>query len=162
MSHGLSEAISPFTILFSFLIIAGFLLLLIRFLPARKVGQPQIQPSSSGPISYGRVSQKTYELYSSHVRNVTGPVLSYLPLSISKEVRDWTIKKTLELLFLDMLKNSNSSPLSQVDVSDLGSFAELAFNLASAGDDLTGAEQEAIYRAVLSSLHQDWLENWNA
>ncbi len=112
--------------------------------------------------AYGRIPQDTVLLLSSHVKDVSGPVLSYLPLGITRQMRDWTIKKTLDVVFRDWRDNENLETLTREDVSDLGSFAEFAYDLA-VGRSLEelGPIENAVYRASLSAMLEHWLKYWN-
>lgn len=133
---------------------------------------PQYRPGTrlsraartSGKASpYGRIPIDTYQLLQSHIRDVSGPILSYLPLGITKAMRDWTIKKTLDVVLRDWRDNENLDKLEADDISDLGSFAEFSYELA-VGRTLQelGPIENAIYKAALNALLEDWLNNWNA
>lgn len=110
---------------------------------------------------YGRIPLETYTLFAEQVRNVVEPVLSYLPLETSRSLRDWTVRTTLETVFQDWRELGNPEPLGSEDVSDLGSFAELATHLAKLSGAACPEEFEAVYKAVLTALLVDWLHNWN-
>ncbi len=90
------------------------------------------EPSNSS--SFGRIQKHTEELIRSQIKVVIDPVLSYLPLTVSKEIRDWTAKVVLDTVLKDWRENGNLDPLTQQDVADLGSFVELSFYLATACD----------------------------
>ena len=113
--------------------------------------------------AFGRVPIDTVKLLSSHIRDVSGPILSYLPLGITRSMRDWTIKQTLETVLRDWRENENLDELSKEDIADLGSFAELAYELA-VGKSLEALSpvEDAVFKAILSALLNDWLANWNA
>lgn len=108
--------------------------------------------------TFGRIPLSTYSLFSSHAKNVSGRIACYLPLNISKELRDFTVKEVLSTLFRDWLENESDEPLSESDIEDFGSFIELSCWLAGA---LESAEDSAVYRASLQALLQDWLDKWN-
>ena len=121
-----------------------------------------IAKSSRENSPYGRVSMHTYSLFSEQVRNVVEPVLSYLPLETTRELRDWTVKKSLETVFRDFRENGNLEALAAEDISDLGSFAELAADLAGLAESESRLQSEAVYKAVFNALLNDWLYNWNS
>jgi len=89
----------------------------------------------SNSSSFGRIQKHTEELFKSQIKLVVEPVLSYLPLNVSKEMRDWTAKTVLDTVLKDWRENGNLDPLTQEDVADLGSFVELAVYLTTTGDD---------------------------
>lgn len=133
--------------------------------PLLRVGSraPRAARTSGQRSLYGRVPQDTVLLFTSHIKDVSGPIMSYLPLSITKQMRDWTIKQTLDVIFRDWRENENLEKLSQEDVSDLGSFAEFSYQLAVGRsiEDL-GPMEDAVYRASLKALLEHWLKYWNA
>ncbi len=113
--------------------------------------------------AFGRISLKMQNVIAQHVKDLTGPVMSYLPLSVSREMRDFTLYKSLQTLFKDSLENENCEALSPEDIRDFGSFIELAFSISARERQGELSEvDEAVYKAVLSGLLQDWLHNWNA
>lgn len=130
-------------------------------------GRKRSKPSRS-PVElsgFGRITMQRYRLIASGVQHARRRIINYLPLSASREVRDFTIKIILECVIKDITFNHNKEELSDHDISDLGSFIELAYSVANSStkiDSQLSICQCAIYREVLSGLLLDWLENWNA
>ena len=133
--------------------------------PQARAGQrlSRAARTSGTRSAYGRIPQDTVLLLTSHVKNVSGPVMSYLPLGITRQMRDWTIKQTLDVVFRDWRENENLEILTSEDVSDLGSFAEFSYDLAVGKSlDELGPIQNAVYRASITALLEHWLKSWNA
>ncbi|MBX9568156.1 MAG: hypothetical protein K2X77_04635 [Candidatus Obscuribacterales bacterium] len=133
--------------------------------PQLRTGQRLSRAARTSGVrsAYGRIPQDTVVLLTSHIKDVSGPVMSYLPLGITRVMRDWTIKMTLDVVFRDWCDNENLEILSREDVSDLGSFAEFSYDLA-VGRSLEelGPVENAVYRASLTALLEHWLKHWNA
>lgn len=112
---------------------------------------------------FGSIPLNTYKIFLSHAKDSNGPIACYLPLDVSKELRDFTVKEVLSTLLRDCLENKNDEPLSQRDIEDFGAFIELSYALANGNRAAALAVEEiAIYRACLRALLEDWLHNWNA
>jgi hypothetical protein len=111
---------------------------------------------------FGRIPLATFRLLSSHSKDVSGRVACYLPLDISKELRDFTVREVLATLFDDWLENGNDEPLSAQDIEDFGSFVELSCELSGIQNHPDSLEKSAIYKASLRALLQEWLDKWNA
>ena len=129
-------------------------------------GQEQDRPTRGGRAAlpgtrseFGRVSQDTVSLLTQQVRRVNGPVASGLPLGAPEGVRQWTVKAVLDRTVRDWWFYDNMSALEPKDVEDLRSFIEAAGHLSTVDSKPEG---QAVYRAVLGVLLDDWLENWNA
>lgn len=133
--------------------------------PSAREGQHLSRAARTSGVrsAYGRIPQDTVLLLTSHVKDVGGPVMSYLPLGITRQMRDWTIKSTLDVVLRDWRDNENLEILTREDVSDLGSFAEFSYELAVGRslEDL-GPMENAVYRASLKALLEHWLNHWNA
>lgn len=120
------------------------------------------KPEPHRKAKSARLSTNKLSLYRSHVRDVLGPILSYLPLHAERELRDWTVKRTLLSIFADLSLYGNEAELSAQDLKDLGSFAEFAYYLSSNPSLQVGPrERQAIFKAVLDSLLSEWLHSWN-
>lgn len=105
--------------------------LISRISPKEELLDPNATAGSTTEnASYGRIQKHTEELFRSQIKLVLEPTLSYLPLNVSKEIRDWTATAVLTTVLRDWRENGNLEPLSHQDVSDLGSFVELAVHLA--------------------------------
>lgn len=113
---------------------------------------------------FGRLSLKTYNLLSMHVKDVNGRVLSYLPLDASRETRDFTLAVVLQTVLQDWTQHRNSKGLDAQDIADLGNMIELSIRLANGSSNSAklDLEQSAVYRSVLEALMRDWLHNWNS
>lgn len=108
---------------------------------------------------FGRIPGELVLLLAQHARQATGPVLADLPRDIPGPVRDHTVRAVLDRTMRDWWANGNTEGLNEQDVADLRSFVALAASLAAGARD---AETQAVYRATLGALLDDWLENWNA
>jgi hypothetical protein len=114
---------------------------------------------------FGRVPQETVVLLNQHIRSVSGPISGALPAQTPKELRDFTVRAVLDRTLRDWWENGNSSGLTGQDADDLRSFVALALALASKArlDPAQHNElSQAIYRAALNALLDDWLQSWNA
>ena len=107
---------------------------------------------------YGRIPQDTFDLFNQHVRRVTGPIASTIPLSATEEMRNVTIKEVLTVTLRDWRENDNLAGLQAVDVDDLRSFVDASMAISGTGPDLVTL---AIYKVTLRAMLLDWLDNWN-
>jgi len=114
--------------------------------------------TSSVVSQYGRVPQDTFDLFNQHVRRVTGPIASALPVLANNDVRKITIVEVLTVTLRDWRENDNLQGLQPVDVDDIRSFVEAAITFAG---DLQTRESVTIYKCCLRALLLDWLDNWN-
>lgn len=108
---------------------------------------------------FGRIPAATVVLLTQQVRQATGPILAGLPSIAPQPVRDFTVRAVLERTIRDWWANGNAEGLGPQDVADLRSFVSMAAALADGARDTAG---QAIYRAALAALLDDWLANWNA
>lgn len=108
---------------------------------------------------FGRVPAATVVLLTQHVRHATGPILAGLPSMAPQLVREFTVRAVLERTIRDWWANGNADGLAAQDVADLRSFVSMAAVLSDSARDPAG---QAIYRATLTALLDDWLANWNA
>jgi hypothetical protein len=115
---------------------------------------------------FGRVPADTVVLLTQHVRHASGPIAGALPEGAPQPMRDFTVRAVLDRTVRDWWENGNTEGLGTKDIADLRSFVTLAAAIASppehGGIPLQGAEAQAIYRATLAALLDDWLANWNA
>lgn len=108
---------------------------------------------------FGRIPDKTLQLYERTVSDVRAKVLPALPQSAGEDLRAFTLEKVLEVIFKDWHEHGNTEALSDLDLQDLSSFVEMSVALASGQ---LQAQGRPIYEAALQGLLQDWLYNWNA
>lgn len=125
--------------------------------PRAKASRPRAQLARAS--MFGRVPADTVVALSQHARHAAGPIAGALPASAPEELRQWTVRAVLTRTLRDWWENDNRGGLEAQDIADLKSFVELAASLPAA---LAPAEEQAIYRATLSALLDDWLSNWNA
>jgi hypothetical protein len=119
--------------------------------------------SASGRRStYGRVPEETAALLREHVRQASGPIAAVLPQPAPPELRAFTIRAALDRMIRDWWSNENMDGLTAKDIDDLQSFVALAAALAGTSAPLSDPEAQAVYRATLAALLDDWLANWNA
>ena len=115
---------------------------------------------TSGTVSrYGRIPQDTVDLFTNHVRRITGPVVAALPIGASMQRRNRTVSILLAVLISDWRKNDNFDMMSAEDIDDFQSFIEMAASVSGTEDSPVNF---AIYTACLNALAKDWLDNWNA
>lgn len=123
---------------------------------ARAAHQPRPFVRSS---QFGRIPGELVLLLAQHARQATGPILADLPRDIPGPVRDHTVRAVLDRTIRDWWANGNTEGLNEQDVADLRSFVALAAALAAGARE---PETQAVYRATLGALLDDWLESWNA
>lgn len=123
---------------------------------AKAAQQPRPFVRSS---QFGRIPGELVLLLTQHTRQATGPILADLPRDAPSIVRDHTVRAVLDHTIRDWWANGNTDGLTEQDVADLRSFVALAATLAAGARD---PETQAVYRATLAALLDDWLENWNA
>jgi hypothetical protein len=114
--------------------------------------------TSSVVSQYGRIPQDTFDLLNQHVRRVTGPIASSIPLGASDEARNITIREILDVTLRDWRENDNLKGLQPVDIDDIRSFVEAAIAITGSGSDPVTL---AAYKISLRALMLDWLDNWN-
>lgn len=114
--------------------------------------------TSSVVSQYGRIPQDTFDLLNQHVRRVTGPIASSIPLGASEEARNITIREILDVTLRDWRENDNLKGLQPVDIDDIRSFVEAAIAITGSGSDPVTL---AAYKISLRALMLDWLDNWN-
>ncbi|NTW03293.1 MAG: hypothetical protein HGA19_18790 [Oscillochloris sp.] len=141
----------------------GYLIGEREMAPAKPtVAQPATLIHSS---EFGRVPPASVVLLTKHVRSATGPIISVLPERTSEELRSFTIRAVLDRMLRDWWENGNKDGLTSQDIDDLKSFVAMAVAMAAqpTGDPAHNDElSQAIYRATLSALLDDWLVYWNA
>lgn len=133
---------------------------------ATRRGAPTVQASAVvDSHQFGRVPAETVLLLTQHVRHARGPILAAAPAA-PQSVRDFTVAAVLDRTLEDWWRNGNAHGLTDKDIDDLKSFVALAAALASGASgaalSLQSPEGQAVYRAALRALLDDWLANWNA
>ncbi|MCC6626693.1 MAG: hypothetical protein IT340_04735 [Chloroflexi bacterium] len=128
--------------------------------PARRVASRPVGRSSAVIDSrqYGRVLPATVVLLTSQVaqvRNEVAAALTGAPPVLVSATEGAVLERTLH----DWWENGNLAGLQPRDIDDLKGFVTLAGALAGSLDDPLG---QAIYRAALGALLDDWLVRWNA
>jgi hypothetical protein len=118
-------------------------------------GQSQVLKSSG----YGRVPPSTVILLTQHVRTANDAA-SQLPSNAPAEIRKVAVGVVLEHLIRDWWENENREGLTPADISDMGAFVQLAWSAVRGAPSLP--EAEAVMRAVLTALMDDWFNSWNA
>ena len=133
--------------------------------PTRGRRQSRRAARSAEPVvrssEFGRIPAETVVLLTRQVRQVEDAVKGGLPTGAPPAVRDHTVGAVLDHTLRDWWGNGNTAGLTAQDADDLRSFVALAAALA-ARPALRSPEGEAIYRATLAALLDDWLANWNA
>ena len=127
--------------------------------PARRQTIARGERSMIRSSQFGRIPGETVVLLTQHVRHATGPILAALPPEAQIALRDATVAAVLERTIRDWWENGNADGLVAQDITDLRSFVALAAALVGGPLDEVG---QAIYRATLAALLDDWLANWNA
>jgi hypothetical protein len=108
---------------------------------------------------FGRIPPQTVSLFQSAIATLRDQVLPALPHEASATVRAFTLEQLVSVVLRDWAENDNTDGLQPKDIGDLKSFIQLAVSVAE--PDLSG-DGFPIYQATLTSLLQDWLDNWNA
>jgi hypothetical protein len=136
-----------------------------RVKPARRQSAAGVRQSAVvDSQQFGRIPAETVMLLTQHARQARGQIATALPPA-PKELGDFTIAAVLDRTLRDWWSNGNTHGLTEADVGDLKSFVTLAAALAGGGassTSLNSPEGQAIYRATLTVLLDDWLANWNA
>jgi hypothetical protein len=112
---------------------------------------------------FGRIPAETVLLLTQHARQARSQIATALPPA-PKELGSFTIAAVLDRTLRDWWANGNTHGLTDTDVDDLKSFVTLAAALAGGASSmsLNAPEGQAVYRATLTALLDDWLANWNA
>ena len=108
--------------------------------------------------AYGRTPPETLAMLQRRILDVA-VVLSEMDASAPGPMRRFAAGAVLERTIRDWNENGNVEPLLADDVIDLQSFIAFAGQLAG---PLVEIEGQAVFRAVLSALLDDWLVAWNA
>ena len=130
----------------------------------RRAAQGIRQSAVVDSQQFGRIPAETVMLLTQHARQARGQIATALPPA-PKELGNFTIEAVLDRTLRDWWSNSNTHGLTDTDVGDLKSFVTLAAALAGGGassTSLNSPEGQAVYRATLTALLDDWLANWNA
>lgn len=133
--------------------------------PAARAGLVHPPSQVVHSSQFGRIPQDTVVLLSQHARSASGPICAALPAQAPQELRDFTVRAVLDRTLRDWWQNGNSSGLTGQDNDDLRSFVALSLALAAEpGLDPAYRNElsQAIYRAALNTLLDDWLQSWNA
>lgn len=113
---------------------------------------------------FGRIPQETVLLLSQHTRAVMGPICSVLPVQMPEALRAFTVRAVLDHILRDWWENGNATGLTTQDIDDLQSMVAMAAAIAiQPGFDpgYHNQQSQAIYRAILGALLDDWLHFWN-
>lgn len=110
---------------------------------------------------FGRIPSETVVLLTRQVKQVEDAVKGGLPGEAPPAVRDASVGAILERTLRDWWGNGNTAGLMTQDIADLRSFVAAAAGLAERAGIGT-PEGQAVYRATLTALLDDWLFNWNA
>jgi hypothetical protein len=133
--------------------------------PARRRAAQGIRQSAVvDSQQFGRIPAETVMLLTQHARQARSQIATALPPA-PKELGAFTIAAVLDRTLRDWWSNGNTHGLTETDVADLKSFVTLAAALAGGGASslsLNSPEGQAVYRATLTALLDDWLANWNA
>lgn len=108
---------------------------------------------------YGRIPPSTVILLTQHVRFANDAV-NQLPPNTPANFRKIAVNVVLEHVIRDWWSNGNNEGLTPTDVNDLGAFVQLAWFAARGQSHLLQAE--AVFRASLIALMDDWFNSWNA
>ena len=108
---------------------------------------------------YGRIPPSSVILLTQHVRTANDAV-AQLPANAPAAIRKIAVGVVLDHVIRDWWKNENREGLTPTDVADLGAFVQLAWSAARGAGSLP--EAEAVTRAVLTALMDDWFNSWNA
>jgi hypothetical protein len=111
------------------------------------------------PAPSGRIPPEVADLLSTNVQTVRAVVLSEIKADTAGPRRGFTAAAVMDRVLRDWWENGNIDPLTPDDVTDLQSFVALSVSL-SAG--IPQPEAEAVYRALVTALLDDWLVAWNA
>lgn len=114
---------------------------------------------SQQPPRFGRIPPPTTQLIASIVQTITRQVITALPDNAGPQAQKAALEIIIGIVLRDWRENQNTSGLLPDDIADLRSFVQLAASLA--GNDLDG-QGAPVFRAVLTGLLEDWLENWNS
>lgn len=135
--------------------------------PSSKRRRTSGTPATSGPQTliksrqFGRVAPATVVVLDQQVSQVRTRVVEALPVGVSTPIRSFTTRAVLDRTLADWWRHGNTTGLLDKDIADLRSFIGLAVALAAPmglGSDLG----QAVYRACLNALLDDWLEHWNS
>ncbi|MBM7842452.1 hypothetical protein [Herpetosiphon giganteus] len=108
---------------------------------------------------YGRLPPSTVILLTQHVRFANDAV-NQLPPNTPANFRKIAVEVVLDRVIRDWWSNENTDGLTPTDVNDLGAFVQLAWFAARGQSHILQAE--AVFRACLSALMDDWFNAWNA
>ncbi len=118
-------------------------------------GQNQVLKSSG----YGRLPPATVILLTQHVRTANESA-NQLPPNVPVSIRKLAVGVVLDHIVRDWWENENREGLTPADLADLGAFVQLAWSQCRGVSSLP--EAEAIFKAVLTALMNDWFNSWNA
>jgi hypothetical protein len=118
-------------------------------------GQNQVLKSSG----YGRLPPATVILLTQHVRTAN-EAATQLPPNAPAALRKIAVGVVLDHIVRDWWENENREGLTPTDMADMGAFVQLAWSQCRGVSSLP--EAEAIFRAVMTALLDDWFNSWNA
>jgi hypothetical protein len=152
-----------------FWVVAGLVIgLVLAALPTQRRSERRRRgaaPRATGSVvrasQFGRIPADTVVLLTRQVRQVQDAVKGGLPESAPRSAIDFATGTLLEHTVRDWWQNGNTAGLTPQDADDLRSFVALATAVASPAA-LRSPEGEAVFRATLAALADDWLDNWNA
>lgn len=108
---------------------------------------------------FGRIPPASVILLTQHVRTANDAA-NQLPQNAPASVRKIAVAVVLDHIVRDWWENENREGLTPADMNDMSVFVQYAWAQCRGVNSLP--EAEAVFKAVLTALLDDWFNSWNA